>query len=111
MRPRRIPVLLLVALLAGGCASVPPEERVAHDPWEGLNRKVHKFNDAVDGVVMKPIAKGYNKIIPSPVRTGQSEIMRPLPGIIRSSGATRHLQSSDPSLPDRQYTKPSSEPA
>jgi hypothetical protein len=37
-----------------------------------------------------------------PVRTGHREIIRPLPGIIRSSGAIRFFQTSAPLSPDRQ---------
>ena len=38
------------------------------DPWEGFNRGVFAFNEGVDGVVIKPIAQGYEFIIPEPIR-------------------------------------------
>lgn len=62
--------LLLSALLLAGCASVAPPAGEPHpqDPWEGANRKVFAFNDAVDGAVLKPVAKAYEKVVPMPVR-------------------------------------------
>jgi phospholipid-binding lipoprotein MlaA len=50
-----------------------PETEVApgaYDPWEKYNRKMHRFNNAVDRRVAKPLAKGYVKVVPRPVRTG-----------------------------------------
>ena len=58
-----IPFLLLAA---GGCATTEANK----DPWEGLNRKTFAFNDAVDKAVLKPVAQGYQKITPAPVRAG-----------------------------------------
>lgn len=40
------------------------------DPWENWNRKVFAFNEALDGWVMKPVAKGYQFITPAPVDQG-----------------------------------------
>ena len=64
-----LPQLLLLATLSG-CASVPPEQRVASDPWEPMNRTIYGFNTVVDNVTLKPLAKGYDAVLPSPVRTG-----------------------------------------
>ena len=61
--------LLSAAALSGGCANVPPEQRVEHDPWEPLNRTVYSVNTAVDKVTLRPLAKGYEKVLPQPVRT------------------------------------------
>jgi phospholipid-binding lipoprotein MlaA len=51
-----------------GCATGP--DRNPSDPLEPLNRVTYRFNDAVDSHIAKPIAKGYNKVVPSPIRTG-----------------------------------------
>lgn len=40
------------------------------DPYEKLNRKVFKFNEKLDKIALKPLAKGYRKVVPSAVRTG-----------------------------------------
>ena len=69
---------LLALLLASGCVSVPPEERVAHDPWEGPNRAVYTINDAVDRATLRPVARVYNKVLPEPVRQGVTNFSRNL---------------------------------
>jgi phospholipid-binding lipoprotein MlaA len=58
-----IPFLLLAA---GGCATT----EATKDPWEGLNRKTFAFNDAVDKAILKPVAQGYQKVVPAPAREG-----------------------------------------
>lgn len=40
----------------------------AADPWEPMNRKVFAFNEAVDLALVRPVAEGYQAIVPSPVR-------------------------------------------
>jgi phospholipid-binding lipoprotein MlaA len=40
------------------------------DPWEGMNRKVFAFNEAMDRWVLKPVAKGYVKVTPRLLRRG-----------------------------------------
>ena len=57
--------LLLVSLTLGGCASTHGE-RNPQDPMEPFNRSIYKFNDKVDKAVLKPVAEGYNTIIPEP---------------------------------------------
>ncbi len=74
----RLPLGLLGAFVLGGCASMPPGEGVAHDPWEKTNRKVYAFNDAIDGVVFRPIGRGYNKVLPQPVRNGVTNFSKNL---------------------------------
>ena len=61
-------VLLLLTSFLSACADVPPEARSEQDPWEPINRTVFEFNDAVDRVTLKPLAKGYEKVLPQPVR-------------------------------------------
>lgn len=43
-----------------------------HDPWEGFNRKMHRFNGAADRFVLRPVAVGYRRVAPEPVRAGVS---------------------------------------
>jgi len=62
--------LALLALLAG-CASAPHAED-PRDPWEGYNRGMTNFNNAVDGAILKPVATIYQKTLPRPARTGVS---------------------------------------
>ena len=44
----------------------------ARDPLEGFNRAVYTFNDKFDRYLLKPVAKGYRTITPTPVRKGIS---------------------------------------
>ena len=57
-------------MFASGCATVPEGQGVDYDPWESLNRGTHNVNDAVDRATLKPLAKGYRKVVPEPVRNG-----------------------------------------
>ena len=45
---------------------------VAYDPWEKYNRHVHRFNNAVDRGVARPLATAYTKVVPQFARTGVS---------------------------------------
>lgn len=54
--------------LLAACATGPDAN--PRDPLEPLNRGVYQFNDAVDTAVLKPVATAYQKVTPSPVRTG-----------------------------------------
>lgn len=42
------------------------------DPWEGFNRKVYAVNNVVDKYAMRPIAVGYDKIMPDAAQAGVS---------------------------------------
>jgi len=41
----------------------------AFDPWEGWNTKAFEFNRRVDKYVLKPVAKGYNFIVPDEIQS------------------------------------------
>lgn len=54
-----------------GVALVPLAAQAAdEDPWEGANRLIFRFNDAVDTYALKPIAKGYQYVTPQFVEDG-----------------------------------------
>ena len=57
---------LAVLLFLSGCAST----NNPRDPLEPLNRAVYQVNDALDKVVMKPVATVYKTVLPQFVRTG-----------------------------------------
>lgn len=50
--------------------SAPTTPLASYDPWEPYNRRMHRFNNAVDRHVAKPLAKVYVKVVPRPVRSG-----------------------------------------
>ena len=49
---------------------MPVQMPVSYDPWENWNRRVHRFNNAVDRTVARPLAKAYEAAVPRPVRLG-----------------------------------------
>lgn len=63
--------LIIGLILLSGCASNPAREQgEAYDPFEPVNRTVYRFNELADKYAMRPVAKGYQTITPSVVRTG-----------------------------------------
>ena len=48
----------------------PVQAPVAYDPWEKFNRQVHRFNNAVDRTVARPLARAYVAAVPRPVWLG-----------------------------------------
>jgi phospholipid-binding lipoprotein MlaA len=42
------------------------------DPFEPFNRAMYTFNDKFDRYLLKPVAKGYRAVLPSPMRKGVS---------------------------------------
>jgi len=57
--------LALSGLLSGCATSGNPK-----DPIEGFNRAMYAFNEGLDTVLIKPVAQGYDAVLPMPVRTG-----------------------------------------
>jgi phospholipid-binding lipoprotein MlaA len=45
-----------------------------YDPWESFNTKIFEFNRQVDRWVLKPVAQGYNFIMPDFVQVGISNM-------------------------------------
>lgn len=45
-----------------------------YDPWESMNVKIFEFNRQVDRFVLKPVAKGYNFLLPDWIQVGISNI-------------------------------------
>ena len=92
--PLIIVILLTISLhLFTGCSSrqvredpeIPPERPAseflrddvvypidANDPFEGLNRRIYKFNAQFDDKVFLPVVRGYEFILPDSAQTGIS---------------------------------------
>ena len=71
--------ILLQALIVAGCSSqqvtmTDPER----DPWEAYNRKIHSFNMAFDNAIFRPVAKGYDVVMPDPPQRGVRNFFRNL---------------------------------
>lgn len=56
----------LISLQLAGCAS----NGDPRDPLEPMNRAIYGFNEGLDRVVMKPVAKGYQAVMPGFAQTG-----------------------------------------
>lgn len=46
------------------------DQEALDDPYESFNRAIFQFNEGVDKIILKPIAKIYNAILPKPVNQG-----------------------------------------
>lgn len=69
--PRRLIILVTLALAPGLALGQTGFIRSADefDPLERFNRRVFAFNQTLDKAVIRPVAKGYEKITPRGVRT------------------------------------------
>jgi len=67
----RVSALSFVLMTLLGCAAAPAKND-PRDPWERMNRSTYKFNDKLDKAVLRPVARGYQKVTPSFFRTGVS---------------------------------------
>ena len=65
-RGRRYLSALGLALALTGCATSGNPK----DPIEGYNRAMFAINDGVDQAVVRPVAVGYDAVLPSPIRKG-----------------------------------------
>ena len=64
---------LLASALLWGCASTADradDARTEYDPWEPFNRGVFAFNRGLDRALIRPLAKGYEFIVPTFARRG-----------------------------------------
>ncbi len=59
----RLTMMLMVTMLPATSFS----EEQNPDPWEGFNRTIFAFNEALDEYIAKPVAEGYQYITPEPV--------------------------------------------
>jgi phospholipid-binding lipoprotein MlaA len=68
-------------LLSSGCATLegPPNP---DDPFEGFNRTVFEFNERFDKYAFKPVAKGYDFIMPSFASKGVSNFFSNIDDIV-----------------------------
>ncbi len=75
-------ILVFSMLLTGGVyAGSEGQENMSKDSngqvkdcFEGVNRGIFAFNQALDKVIVEPLAKGYRQL-PSPLRTGTSNFI------------------------------------
>ena len=78
-RPFLLAIVVLQLMVLGGCSSqqvtlTDPER----DPWEAYNRKIHSFNMGFDEAIFRPVAKGYDVIMPDAPQRGVRNFFRNL---------------------------------
>ena len=64
----RLAAIFSVVLTMTGCAT----SSNSRDPIEGINRVVFALNDGLDAVAIRPLAKGYDAVLPKVVKQGVS---------------------------------------
>lgn len=69
-RPAGAAVAVILLVVMSSSSAVAAED--PRDPFEGFNRAVFAFNDGLDKAIVRPVAVGYEAVLPGPVRTGVS---------------------------------------
>ena len=67
------------------------------DCFESINRGIFAFNQGLDKVVFKPLAKGY-RILPQPVRSGTSNVISNLGNVVTIPNNILQGQVKDASM-------------
>ena len=67
-------VTLAGVMTLSGCASF--RTAAPGDPIEPINRGIYSFNSTFDHYLFKPIAKGYDFVVPGPIKTGVTNVFQ-----------------------------------
>jgi phospholipid-binding lipoprotein MlaA len=60
-----------MTIILSGCATYSSNSfSDSSDPWQAVNKPVFAMNDAIDSVLFKPLARGYDAVTPMPIKTG-----------------------------------------
>lgn len=100
--------VLITACLLGGCASTSGEPSVqvagaagegnktsfiaVDDPWEGLNRRVYKFNAQADRWVLLPLVDAYTTVVPLPIRDRVSDFFANIGSLVTFANQVLQLE-------------------
>ncbi len=61
------------------CTAAPARaQEMVYDPYEGMNRHLFAAHEAIDKAVLEPVARGYRRIAPRPVRSGVDNFLHNL---------------------------------
>lgn len=90
---RTLAATIAATAFLSGCASAP--HRTPGDPFEPVNRVIFRFNDAVDNTVAVPIAKGYQKVTPNPLRTAVSNFFSNIADLSNIANELLQLKITD----------------
>lgn len=92
---KNLSLLILVVLLGGGCATSPEFTADPRDPWQGFNRKVFSFNDALDRAFLVPAATGYRAVTPDFAEKGVSNFFSNLTDVVIAFNNTLQFKFLD----------------
>lgn len=77
LTPSRAIKILLISCafaLTGGCSTLSksddPNKHISGDPLEGFNRASYSFNSTADRLILRPVAKTYDSVLPKPAQRG-----------------------------------------
>jgi phospholipid-binding lipoprotein MlaA len=93
MKLRNTVLALAATGLITGCATGP--NRKPGDPLEPMNRAIFSFNDGVDRYIAVPVAKGYQKVTPQPLRTAVSNFFSNLGDLSNAANELLQLKITD----------------
>ena len=88
--------IAILMMLSTGCATLAPGDD--RDPIEGFNRAIFKFNEKADNAVFKPVAKGYQAIVPGFVDKGISNVFGNIEDIVTMFNSLLQLKIRQGSL-------------
>ncbi len=74
-------ILFFAFLLSTGCTTIEGPAN-PDDPFEPFNRSMFEFNETVDKYAFKPVAKGYNFILPGFASKGVSNFFNNVDDIV-----------------------------
>ncbi|HET8707192.1 MAG TPA: VacJ family lipoprotein, partial [Pseudomonadales bacterium] len=75
MRSRLVNLSFLAVMTVLGLNAEPVRAANDSDPLEFINRPIFTFNDWMDRLLFKPVAKGYDYVMPGFAKTGVSNFM------------------------------------
>lgn len=85
-------VVACAGLLAGGAHAQGDDPR---DPLEPFNRSVDSFNRSLDEAALQPVAREYERALPSPVRKGVSNFFANLGDVWSAANSVLQLKPVD----------------
>lgn len=70
----RILGITVLLINLGACSTLSinddVQRQISSDPLENVNRTIYAFNSTADQLVLKPVAKAYNYVLPAPAKKG-----------------------------------------
>jgi phospholipid-binding lipoprotein MlaA len=80
-------VLVLLCAAVASAETAPDAVSEDYDPWEPFNERMFNFNYKLDRYVLKPVAKGWDKVMPD-------EVQRMISSAFDNVGAIKRMVNS-----------------